>query len=251
MSVRVAVEDGVGILTLDDRERRNALSAETVAGIVAAVDGFEADPAVGAIVVTGAPPAFCAGAVLGDLADVGPDKLTAIYEGFLRIARSPLPTIAAVNGVATGAGLNLAMACDVRVVGERARLVARFLDLGLHPGGGSTWMLTRAVGHERALAVLLLGLEPRGAEIVELGLALRCVPDDELLADAVALAARAAAHPRALVERVKHSLGAVGGLTHPEAVAFELEAQIWSAGQPFARERLAAMRERVSGGGSR
>ena len=89
-----------------------------VAEIVDAMDEIEADPWVGAIVVTGTAPAFCAGANLGNLAEAGEASLGAIYEGFLRIARSPLPTLAAVNGAAVGAGMNLALGCDVRLAGS-------------------------------------------------------------------------------------------------------------------------------------
>src|SRR4029453_11341326 len=80
-----------------------------------------------------------------------------IYEGFLRVGRSPLPTIAAVNGAAVGAGVNLALACDVILAGESARFDTRFIDLGLHPGGGHTWMLQRRIGSQAAAALVLFG----------------------------------------------------------------------------------------------
>ena len=110
------------------------------------MDAFEADESVGAVVVTGTPPAFCAGANLGNLAEADGESLGRIYEGFLRVARSPLPTIAAVNGAAVGAGMNLALGCDVRIAARRARFDTRFMQLGLHPGGGHTWMLRRIAG---------------------------------------------------------------------------------------------------------
>src|SRR3546814_21160759 len=97
--------------------------------------------------ITGEPPAFCAGADLSHLsssADGGAESgLRAIYEGFLRIGRSPLPTIAAVHGAAVGAGMNLAPLCDVRLASPKARFNTRFLQLGLHPGGGHTWLFPR------------------------------------------------------------------------------------------------------------
>src|SRR4029077_8614069 len=120
-------------------------------------DRVEADEGIGAVVVTGTPPAFCAGANLGNLGSTGGPGLRSIYEGFLRVARSPLPTIAAVNGAAVGAGVNLALVCDVRVAAKRAKFITRFMDLGLHPGGGHTWMLERAVDHQAATAMVLLG----------------------------------------------------------------------------------------------
>ena len=92
----------------------------------------EANPDVGAVVVTGAPPGFCAGADLSHLGGSQRDGLRSIYEGFLRVGRSPLPTIAAVNGAAVGAGMNLALCCDVRLAARRAKFDTRFLQLGLH-----------------------------------------------------------------------------------------------------------------------
>ncbi len=116
----------------------------------AALDALEADDGVGALVVTGRGSAFCAGADLPHLGASQREGLLAIYEGFLRVARSPLPTIAAVNGAAVGAGMNLALAADVRIAGPHAVFDARFQKLGIHPGGGATWMLQRAVGPQAA-----------------------------------------------------------------------------------------------------
>src|SRR5262245_14786534 len=107
--VNVAVADRGATLTLNNPEERNTLTAPMVAEIIATLAGLEADEGVGALVVTGAPPAFCAGANLGNLMESTPESLGTIYEGFLRIARSPLPTLAAVNGAAVGAGMNLAL----------------------------------------------------------------------------------------------------------------------------------------------
>ena len=151
------VADGVATLTLNKPDERNSLSAPMVDEIVAAMDAFEADEAVGAVVVTGAPPAFCAGANLGNLAEADGDSLGSIYEGFLRVARSPLPTIAAVNGAAVGAGMNLALGCDVRIAARRAKFDTRFMQLGLHPGGGHTWMLRQIAGPQVAMAAVLFG----------------------------------------------------------------------------------------------
>jgi enoyl-CoA hydratase len=151
--------DGVAVLTVSDPERRNALTLGLSDDLAAAVAACERDESVGALVVTGAPPAFCAGGDLGTLATAGKSggdhDLRRIYEGFLAVARCPLPTVAAVNGPAVGAGLNLALACDVRLAGPAARFDARFLTLGIHPGGGVTWLLQRAVGPQAAAAMML------------------------------------------------------------------------------------------------
>ena len=246
-TVRVEAEGGVATVTLDDPGRRNALSAGMVGEIVATFDALEGDAGVGAVVVTGTPPAFCAGADLSHLGQApSGEGLGSVYEGFLRVARSALPTVAAVNGAAVGAGVNLALACDLRLAGRSARFDTRFLQLGLHPGGGHTWMLTRIVGPQTAAATVLFGevLDGQGAE--RCGLAWRCVDDDELLDEARALAGRAASAPRALARRVKQTLAAVAGVqSSEEAVALELEAQLWSMSQPDFAERLAALRART------
>src|SRR4026207_853102 len=99
------IADGVATLTLNNPDERNTLTAPMVTEIVAAMDAIEADESIGSVVVTGTPPAFCAGANLGNLAEADGDSLGRIYEGFWRVPRSPLPTIAAVNGAAVGAGM--------------------------------------------------------------------------------------------------------------------------------------------------
>ncbi len=116
------------------------------------------------MVLTGEPPAFCSGAdvaALGSLSEQRDEterrQVTSIYEGFLRVLRSSLPTVAAVNGPAVGAGLNLALACTVRLAGTSARFDTRFLRIGLHPGGGHAWLLERAVGPQAAAAMVLFG----------------------------------------------------------------------------------------------
>src|SRR6266550_4095148 len=211
--VRVEREDRVAVVTLIDRERRNAMTAAMVHEIVETFDGLEADPDVGAVVVTGEPPAFCSGAdvaALGSLSAQRDDRdrqqVSSIYEGFLRVLRSTLPTVAAVNGPAVGAGMNLALACDVRIAGTSARFDTRFVKIGIHPGGGHIWMLERAVGPQAAAAIVLFGLPVDGPRSVEIGLAWSCHPDDELLDAAHTLAARAARAPIPLLGRVKSTL---------------------------------------------
>lgn len=245
--VVLEIADGVAVVTLDDPRRRNALNLAICEEVAAVFDDVESRSDVGAVVVTGGGSAFCAGADLSHLKDSARDGLLAIYEGFMRVARTPLPTIAAVNGPAVGAGMNLALACDVRVVGETARFDTRFLDLGVHPGGGHTWMLQRAAGREAAFATVVFGEVLSGPQIVDRGLAWCCVPDAELLATARALAARAAAAPRELVARTKRTIGDVAAITnHADAVHRELDDQVWSVGQPAFSERLAAMQARIS-----
>jgi enoyl-CoA hydratase len=225
------------VLTIDEPERRNALTAALVREIVDGVEAAEADESIGALVVTGAPPAFCSGADVGSLRALGsgerePGEVRGIYAGFLRVLDCTLPTVAAVNGAAVGAGCNLALACDLRVAGESARFDARFLRLGIHPGGGHTWLLDRAAGAQTAAAMNLFGERLDGRTAAAKGLAWECVPDAELLDRAVELAARAAEAPRELAQRVKASLRRAPW--HPDfdaALLWELEHQLWSFGQ--------------------
>jgi len=244
--LETAIADGVAVVTLAAPRRRNALTVPLGDELVAAFDAIEADPSVGAVVVTGEPPAFCAGADLSHLGASRRDGLRRIYEGFLRVGRSPLPTVAAVNGAAVGAGVNLALACDLIVTGRSARIDTRFLQLGLHPGGGHTWMLRRRVGPQAAAAMVLFGEVLDGDAAERVGLAWRCVPDDELAGAARELAAVAAAAPRELVTRIKATLADMATVTtHDEAVDRELDPQVWSIDQPAFQERLAALQQRI------
>src|SRR6478752_9003164 len=177
-----------------------------VADIVTAMDEIEADEQIGAVVITGAPPAFCAGANLGNLAEATGESLSGVYEGFLRIARSPLPTLAAVNGAAVGAGMNLALGCDVRLAARRAKFDTRFLQIGIHPGGGHTWMLRRIAGPQATMAAVIFGQVLDGAEAERIGLAYKSVPGESLLEVAHEFAARAASAPRELAIRTKQTI---------------------------------------------
>ena len=246
--VHAEVNDGVAVVTLDDPDRRNALDAAMVDQIIAAFDAIEADESVGAVVITGRAPAFCAGADLSHLGSSRREGLRHIYEGFLRVGRSPLPTIAAVNGPAVGAGMNLALVCDVRLASTAARFDTRFLQLGIHPGGGHTWMLQRAVGPSAAAAMVLFGEVVSGEEAERLGLVWRCVDPGALLDEAQELGLRATAAPRELLVRTKATMADVLGLDeHAAAVERELDTQLWSMDQPEFAERLAALQRRISG----
>jgi enoyl-CoA hydratase len=248
--VQIDIADGVAVVTLDAPGRRNALTLPMVDEIAAALDAVEADPTVGALVVTGTAPAFCAGADLSHLGSSQRAGLLHVYNGFLRIGRSPLPSIAAVNGAAVGAGVNLALVCDVIVAGASARFDTRFLQLGIHPGGGHTWMLQRRVGPQAAAAMVLFGRVLDGPAAAEAGLAWTCVPDDELLATCREMAAVAAAAPRELVSRIRATMRDVRAIDdHDAAVERELDPQVWSINQPAFQEKLAAMQRRISSRG--
>jgi enoyl-CoA hydratase len=241
------VSDGIATLTLNNPEERNSMTADMVSEIVAAMDAAESDPNVRVVIVTGTPPAFCAGANLGNLAEATRESLLGIYEGFLRVARSPLPTIAAVNGAAVGAGMNLALGCDVRIAAKNAKFDSRFLQLGLHPGGGNTWMQLRIAGMQTTMASVAFGEVLDGEAALRAGLVWKCVDDDALMATAREFATKAAGAPKELLESIKKTIVEIGSVpTHAEAVEFELGPQVWSTRQPWFRERLAALQAKIS-----
>jgi enoyl-CoA hydratase len=243
--VRTEITDRVAVLTVSNPERRNAMNIELSHRLVDAVRRAGDDERVGAVVVTGEDPAFCAGGDLGELATADPATLREVYAGFLAVADCPLPTIAAVNGAAVGAGLNLALACDLRLAGPRAKFDARFLPLGLHPGGGYTWMAQRVLGPQGAAALTLFGDVLDAAEAARIGLVHRVA--DDVVAAAVELAARAAAAPRDLVRTTKATMRLTAGMTtQAEAVELEVRAQAESVRSAEFQQRLAELQSTIS-----
>lgn len=212
--VLLSVDKHVALITVNDPDRRNAVTDEMSAQLRAAIQRAEGDPDVHAVVVTGAGKAFCAGADLSAL----------------------------------GAGLNLALAADVRIAGPAALFDARFQKLGLHPGGGATWMLQRAVGPQVARAALLFGMCFDAESAVRHGLALM-VADDPVTA-ALELAAGPAAAPREVVLASKATMRATaspGSLDleqHELAKRLELGPQAKSVQSPEFAARLAAAQHR-------
>jgi len=159
---------------------------------------------------------------------------------------APEPTIAAVNGAAVGAGMNLALCCDVRIAAQRAKFDTRFLQIGLHPGGGHTWMFRNIAGPQATMAAVIFGEILDGAEAERVGLVYKCVADDQLLTVAHAMAARAASAPRELAIITKRTIQEMANVaTHEQAVAKELEPQVWTTRQPWFAERLAALQSRI------
>jgi enoyl-CoA hydratase len=246
--ITLEVADRVATITLNDPGRRNIVSAALNTAVIEGMNELESRSDVGAVVVTGAPPAFCAGADLDDLAACdSEEKLRTIYSGFLRLAESPLPTIAAVNGAAVGAGLNLALACDVILAGESAKFDTRFLQIGLHPGGGNTWRLRRITDLQTTMALVLFGEIVDGKQAADIGLAWKCVPDESLLAVAHAMAAKAAAGPTDVVRSMKATILANDALTtSDDAVSAELGPQLASLRGPAFVELLARLRDQIS-----
>jgi len=172
--------DGVALLTLDNPDQRNAMSDEMTSSWAAAIDELAADRSVRAVVVTGEGTAFCSGGNTSWIASE-PDatvdhlrtRMIAFYRAWLAIRRLEVPTIAAINGAAIGAGLCLALACDIRYAATGAKLGAPFVKLGMHPGMAATYLLPNVVGEAHARELLLTGRVVDAEEALRLGLVSR------------------------------------------------------------------------------
>ncbi|HEX2312570.1 MAG TPA: enoyl-CoA hydratase [Thermomonospora sp.] len=230
-------EEGVRRITLADPERRNAIGTVMREELIAAVAAVRADADARVLVVAAEGSSFCAGADLPALfgepgRPVGDIRrgLRAYYESFLVLRDLEIPTIAAVQGPAVGAGLNLALCCDLRIAGPDARFAATFSRIGLHPGGGCTYFLTRELGAQRAMALLLEGGALTARQALDQGLVL-AVADDPAAA-ALDLARTHARLRTALARDIKQAvrLAATGDLD--AVIEFESWAQAETATHP-------------------
>lgn len=201
------------MLTLNAPERRNALDPPLAQALRDAAAELHADRTVRCVAITGAGRAFCSGADLGALkaqVTAGPmarrDALSDFYRVFLDIRQLPMPVIAAVNGAAIGAGLNLALCCDIRIAARSARFGAPFVRLGIHPGGGATHMLTRLLGPALAAELLLSGELIDAERAVSLRLVNRVVDDADVVEAATALATTIAANSPQAVRATKRTI---------------------------------------------
>jgi len=241
--------EGVRILTLNDPDRRNAMSPDLQAALGDAIDSVARDTGARVLVVAGNGPSFSAGAdlpaVFGDL-DRDTTEIRAglrsIYDSFLRVKRLEIPTIAAVQGAAVGAGVNLALSCDVRLAGPRARFGVTFTKLGLHPGGGCTWFLTQILGRQRALALIMDGSMLDADEALRLGLVLDIV--DDPLAAATETAGRWAQVDSSLSRDIKRAVSIAETSGFDETLDFESWAQAASTRSPLLAEAIARFTRR-------
>jgi enoyl-CoA hydratase len=237
-------EGGLRVVTLADPDRRNVINQEMRDELLATVQAVGADPEATALVVAGEGSAFCAGAdlpaIFGDtsrsVAAIR-EELREVYACFLAVRALRIPTIAAVQGAAVGAGLNLAMVCDLRVAGPRARFAATFSRIGLHPGGGCTWFLVQALGPERALKLLLDGGTVAGEEAVSLGLA--GVYAEDPLATALELGRRYADLDGRLSRDIKRAVAIAARDGLDATIDFEAWAQASTATGPAIGEFVA------------
>ena len=249
--LRVEVDGRVATLTLDRPEALNALTVPVKVALRAALESIAEDHAVRAVILTGAGRAFCAGQDLAerDEPDAAPldVEVRERYNPIIRALRSMgQPVIAAVNGVAAGAGASLAFACDIRIAAEEARFVLAFGRIGLVPDSGATWFLPRLVGPTKAAELALLGDAVDAAEALRLGLVSKVVPGDQLLVEARTMADRIADGAPLAMALTKSALERSMSIDLDEALDGEAKLQGIVGASADHAEGLAAFREKRS-----
>jgi len=247
--LRVEVDGPVATLTLDRPAALNALTVPVKVALREALESLAADRGVRAVILTGAGRAFCAGQDLAerDEPDAAPLEVEVRerYNPIIRALRSMgQPVIAAVNGVAAGAGASLAFACDLRIAAEDARFVLAFGRLGLVPDSGATWFLPRLVGSGKAAELALVGDAVDAAEALRLGLVSRVVPAERLMDEARALAAKIANGPPLAFALTKGALQRAMTIDLDEALEGEAKLQGIAGASADHAEGLAAFREK-------
>lgn len=222
--------DGVATITLNRPDAMNALDTAAKEGLAGALDRARDDHSARAVMLTGAGKAFCVGQDLREHAEgLGSeaglrDTVRRHYNPIIRsLTEMPKPVVAAVNGVAAGAGVSLALACDFRVLAESAKLSMAFANIGLTADSGASWLLPRLIGRARALEILMLGEPVTAQRALELGLATSVAQAGELPAEAYKLAARLAEGPTIAYHAIRSSIGF--GETHGLAETLEHEAE--------------------------
>ncbi|MGN9784818.1 enoyl-CoA hydratase-related protein [Nonomuraea sp. ZG12] len=224
--------EAVATVTLDRPDAMNSLTAEVKTALLEALRRAAGDQEVRAVLLTGSGRAFCAGQDLHEhaanleagrgLADTVREHYNPIVELLTTMDK---PVVAAVNGVAAGAGASLAFACDLRVASEKAKFALAFSGIGLAPDSGASWTLQRLVGFGRASELMLLGEPVDATRALELGLVTRMVPADEVLKTAGELARRLAGGPTRAFAATKRALAYAATHTLPEALALEADLQ--------------------------
>ena len=213
----------VGLITLNRPQALNALNAQLVSEVNHALDGLEADANIGCIVITGSKKAFAAGADIKEMAELTYPQIYMddLFSDSDRVANRRKPIIAAVNGFALGGGCELALMCDFILAGDNARFGQPEINLGVLPGMGGTQRLTRAVGKAKAMEMCLSGRLIDAVEAERCGIVARIVPSDELLDEALKVAAVIASKSLPIAMMVKESVNRAFEVNLTEGVRFE------------------------------
>ena len=250
MFIETNVDGGVATVTLSRPDKLNAFTGTMREDLLAALRACQNEPAVRVVVITGAGRAFCAGGDVefmsglqksGDVASFR-RLLDAGREVILQIASSPKPVIASINGVAAGAGCNLALACDYRIASPHAKLSESFVKIGLHPDWGGTWLLPRLVGRSRAAEILMTGRMVDAAEALAIGMIDRVATD--LAEETRQLATAIAAAPPLAIAGIKRALNAAERNDLAAQIDLESEHQLRCFSSADAAEGMAAFFEK-------
>jgi 2-(1,2-epoxy-1,2-dihydrophenyl)acetyl-CoA isomerase len=231
-TVTLAVADGVARVTMNRADKLNSFTRQMHADLRTVLERVETDPQVRVLVLSGAGRGFCAGQDLADLS-FEPGNMTdlgqLIHENFNPLVRRlqalPKPVVARVQGIAAGAGANLALACDLVVAGRSASFLQAFVNIGLLPDSGGTWLLPRAVGSARALGLAMLGDKLPAEQAQQWGMIWKCVDDDRLDAEVDGLAAKLARMPTAAIGAIKLAIRAASTATLDAQLEMERELQ--------------------------
>lgn len=251
-SILLEIDQGVALLTLNRPDNLNSFNAEMHQAMRAALSQIRKDASVRALVITGSGRGFCAGQDLGDrnvaASDTAPDLGESIekrYNPMLRTLRDlPLPVICAVNGVAAGAGANIALACDITLAARSASFIQAFCKIGLIPDSGGTWTLPRLVGSARARAMALLGDKISAEQAESWGMIWRCVDNEQLMEEAMKLARHLATQPTKGLALIKRALNASANNTFDEQLDLERDLQRLAGRTEDYREGVAAFMEK-------
>ena len=231
-AVLFEVNNGVATITLNRPDRYNAVNQDLVEGISNSLKKCEADQSIRAVVITGAGRGFCAGAdmsVFGDevTADQRSQYIIDQYQPLMNQFFSlKKPIIGAINGTAAGVGASFALACDFRVMSDKSGILYAFVNIGLGPDGGASWLLSRQVGYSRALEIATSGKKITGKRCLELGLTNRLVAQDEILTGAQNWAKDFAIRPTLAIGIAKEDMFFAMDHTLNESIAFEAKKQI-------------------------
>jgi 2-(1,2-epoxy-1,2-dihydrophenyl)acetyl-CoA isomerase len=248
MTILVETRSGYRVITLNRPERLNALTVEMAEALIAALAEAEGDKACRAVLLTGAGRGFCAGQDLTAIVGAGADEIGDLLDHYnpliSRLRTLRLPVVCAVNGVAAGAGANLALACDIVLAANSASFVQAFARIGLIPDCGGTWFLPRLVGTARARALAMLADALPAETAAQWGLIWQAVPDDRLMDEAHGLTARLAGGPTAALALVKQALEESAGNGLDAQLDRERNLQTEAAATPDHAEGLRAFLEK-------
>lgn len=251
-SILLEINQGVALLTLNRPDNLNSFNAQMHDQMRAALSQIRKDASVRALVITGAGRGFCAGQDLGDrnvaVTDAAPDLGESIekrYNPMLRTLRDlPLPVICAVNGVAAGAGANIALACDITLAARSASFIQAFCKIGLIPDSGGTWTLPRLAGMARAKGMALLGDKISAEQAESWGMIWRCVDNEQLMEEAMKLARHLATQPTKGLALIKRAMNASANNTFDEQLDLERDLQRLAGRTEDYREGVAAFMEK-------